>query len=221
MAVLFLTVGAAAAGESSPEPRESFNHRHQAGLRIGVWGNLGEIPMTVDTLGSSIFNNDFNSASFYIEGFFGYRIMTQLVGELSAGIVSRGDIQLLESGTSYSGSLIVYPVLLRLRYYPLSALNPKYHPYLSVGGGIYHARHDIQYASGQYAGFAAFYEEASETSFDFVVGGGFDWPVAAAVGLEFNAQYMPIRFGSAIIGVNDWSSLTFTVGVKYLFDMES
>ena len=62
--------------------------------------------------------------------------------------------------------------------------------------------------------------EASETTFDYVVGGGMDWPVASIVAMDFQVQYMPIDFSEELIGVRDYSSFTITVGVKYLFSFD-
>ena len=50
-----------------------------------------------------------------------------------------------------------------------------------------------------------------------MLGGGLDWPLASVIGLDLNVQYMPINFSNKLIGENDYSSLTITVGVKYLF----
>jgi opacity protein-like surface antigen len=198
-----------------------FYRQHQAGVRIGVWGSLGESPAQ-DTVINDVsrFFSDIGDASFYLEGFFGYRFSSFLMGEFSVGVVSRGDVSRSEVGTNLSpdvGTLMVYPILAKLKFYPFREVAGRFHPFLFGGGGIYHARHDIQII-GSSTIAAGFLDEESATSFSYALGGGFDWPVSKQVGLEFHTQYLPINFGDALIGVKDWSSLTFTVGVKYLFE---
>jgi opacity protein-like surface antigen len=194
-----------------------FNRQHQGGIRVGVWGNRGGTPGQNLPSGISTAGEEFSDANFYFEGLLGLRISTLLVGELSVGIVNRGEAILHDGTTNYIGNLLIYPVLAKLKFYPLSGMAPKFHPYVLLGGGIYHARHDIQFAVGGSASILPFLEEKSRTSLDFVAGGGVDWPVASVISLDFNIQYMPIKQSSALIGVDDWSSLTFTFGVKYLY----
>ena len=217
---LALTSGAAAQGrvdQTKNDLSRWFNRQHQAGIRIGIWGNRGDTPGQNLPGDISTAGEEFNDANFYFEGLLGLRISTSLVAELSVGIVNRGEAILQDGNTNYVGNLLIYPVLVKLKFYPLSGLAPKFHPYLLLGGGVYHARHDIQFATGGSASFRPFLEENSETSFNFVAGAGVDWPLASVIALEFNAQYMPIKQSTALIGVDDWSSLTFTVGVKYLY----
>jgi len=217
--LIFVASGTIAARDMQDTRGENFRKRHQAGVRLGVWGNLGDTPLEEisDNSSSIVFINDFKDASFYIEGFAAYRFSPCFMGELSLGVVSRGEVTRRDPSSSLYGSLLVYPMLLKLKLYPLEQWSFKFHPYLTVGGGIYHARHDIQIASGAYY-YSTFYEEESKTSLNYVLGGGFDWPVATTIGLEFSAQYMPINFSKALIGVTDWSSLTITIGAKYLFE---
>ena len=111
--------------------------------------------------------------------------------------------------------MMVYPILAKLKIYPFRQLFGKFHPYVFGGGGAYHARIDIQFVGSSQFGVPS---EESETAFSYAFGGGFDWPIAEKVGLELHAQYLPIDFNDALIGVNDWSSLTITVGIKYLFE---
>jgi len=219
---LILTSGVAAQGrvdQTKNDLSHWFNRQHQAGIRIGVWSNRGDTPGQNLPSNISTAGEDFNDANFYFEGLVGLRISTLLVAELSVGIVNRGEAILNEdsNSTNYIGNLLVYPVLAKLKVYPLSGLAPKFHPYLLLGGGIFHARHDIQFATGGTASFLPFLEEKSKTSFNFVAGGGVDLPLASVIALDFNVQYMPIKQSTALIGVDDWSSLTFTIGVKYLY----
>ena len=86
-----------------------------------------------------------------------------------------------------------------------------------AGGGIFYGRHDIQITTGWTAYYRSELGEDSETDFNYVLGGGIDWPVASVVALELSAQYMPVKFSGDLIGIRDYSSLTVTVGAKYLF----
>jgi opacity protein-like surface antigen len=205
------------ADQTNKDLSRLFNQRHQAGIRIGVWSNRGDTPGQNLPSGISTAGEEFNDANFYFEGLLGLRISTALVAELSVGIVNRGEAILQDGNTNYIGNLLVYPILAKLKLYPLSGSTPKLHPYLLLGGGVYHVRHDIQFATGGTASFLPFLEEDSETSLGFVVGGGVDMPLASVIALELNAQYMPIKQSTALIGVDNWSSLTFTIGVKYLY----
>ena len=192
---------------------------HQAGARLGGWANRGgNPPDSFDLAVDSYYLTDFGGGNFYLEGHLGYRLSRALMLEFSLGIVSRGDVILVESdGGSSVGAMQIYPILAKLRIYPFGAHTGRVYPYLMAGGGIYYGRHDIQIATG----WSAYYREAlgedSETDFSYVLGGGIDWPVASVVALELSAQYLPVKFSGDLIGIRDYSSLTVTVGAKYLF----
>jgi outer membrane protein W len=205
--------------DKQPTAHDAFIERHQAGVRIGGWSNLGGTPAdSVGVAQAAYYLTDFNEANFYLEGYFGFRFNRFLVGEFSVGIVSRGDVTLRDEfiGESRIGTLLVYPILAKFKLYPVGMVANRFHPYVMAGGGLYYGRHDVQIVSTQSAFFTAF-DEDSETTFNYVVGGGFDWPLASVVGLDLNVQYMPIEFSNDLIDVRDYSSFTVTVGVKYLF----
>ena len=198
-----------------------FNKQHQAGMRIGICSNSGYTPGENLPLDISILGDKFSDANFYIEGFLAFRLFKQMAAEISVGAVSRGEAVLQEGNTNYIGNVMAYPMLAKAKYYPLSSKSAKYYPYLLLGVGVYHVRHDIQFATGAAGSILPFLEEKSSTSLDFVVGGGIDKPLASVIGLDLNIQYMPIKQSKEVIGVDNWSSLTVTVGVKYLFDSEN
>jgi opacity protein-like surface antigen len=204
---------------ASDPVRDAFLKSHQAGARLGGWANRGGSPPDSFSVATdSYYLTDFGSGNFYLEGYLGYRLSRALMLELSLGIVNRGDVTLVEADSSSSiGSMQIYPILAKLRIYPLGDHTGGFYPYLMAGGGIYYGRHDIQIATGWDAYYRAEFGEDSETDFNYVLGGGIDWPVASVVALELSAQYMPVEFSGDLIGVRDYSSLTITVGAKYLF----
>ncbi|UCC43867.1 MAG: hypothetical protein JSU65_12225 [Candidatus Zixiibacteriota bacterium] len=203
------------------DPAVLFGKQHQAGVRIGAWANLGDLPLKEDSVGSSSFISDIGSGSFHFEAFAAYRISRLLVGELSVGIVNRGSVQLkytdLGGTTSYFGNLILYPILVKLKAYPLRQGLGRLNPYLTGGGGISYARHDLFAASSE-SYFPGYLEEESAVSGSLVLGGGADWPLASVVGLDFQVQYIGVRFSNGMFETKDWTGLTVTVGVKYLFE---
>ncbi len=190
-----------------------FERQHQAGIRIGTWVNGGDEPplQVIDEFGNEL-RTDFSKASIYFEGFGAYRISPQFMIELSIGFVNRGDVNFTEGPREYFGNLLLYPMLLQFKWY-MPTVNGKLMPYVFAGGGIYYGRNSVQFTNDIYFAF----NEDSETDFSYVLGGGFDWPVASSIGLELNAKYMPVKFGKELVLIKDYQAFTITFGVKYLF----
>ena len=210
----------AEAVDKKPDRIDAYLRSHQVGFRIGAWANQGDTPAdSVGTASSFLYYlTDFTGGNAYLEGFFAYRINPHLAAEFSAGIVSRGDVTLqddLLQQTSF-GSMVLYPILLKARFYPLGAAHTRFHPYMFAGGGMYYGKHDVQIIDN-YVGLTADLDESSETVFSYVLGAGVDWPLAEVIALDLQAQYMPIDFSKDLVGVKDYSSFTITIGVKYLF----
>jgi opacity protein-like surface antigen len=197
---------------------DSYLHSHQAGARLGGWANQGDTPPeTFDLTPEIYYLTDVGDGSFYLEGFYAWRLKASLMAELSLGLVTRGDVTLVEAdGGSSLGTVQIYPILAKIKLYPLGAKSSKFFPYFIAGGGVYYGRHSIQIVSGYDAYMRQNFGEDSRTKFTYVMGGGFDWPLASTVALDFQAQYMPIDFSGDLVGVNDYRAWTITVGVKYL-----
>ncbi len=198
---------------SAAEKHGGFSRSHQAGIRLGVWNNMGDLPPKEDSMGGARYAADIKDASFYFEGFFAYRVSPAFMIEGALGIVNRGDVTVEDSfGDSYVGGLTLYPIQLKAKFYPLGDSHGKMFPYLAAGAGIYHGRHDIQFTSDPFV-----VSGNSKTSFSYLLGGGLDYQVADVVGLDLNVNYLPVKFSDDLFEVKDYQALTVTVGVKYLF----
>ena len=207
--------------DSNVALRQAYFASHQAGVRLGGWSNLGTSPPArFDLPSGEYYLTDFNEGNFYLEGYFGYRLNPLLMLEFSLGMVNRGDVILVESPETLSssvGTMQIYPIMAKLEFYPFGKHARKFYPYLLAGVGLYYGRHDILITAGWDAYFRQQFGQDSKTDFSYVLGGGFDWPVATTVALDLHAQYIPVKFSDDLVGVRDYSSLTVTVGVKYLF----
>ncbi len=211
-------VTAANAADPEMDYREQFNHQSQGGIRIGVWGNLGDKPSAFGTNDTSTYTTNIKNASFYFEAYFGYRLAPAFMLEFAFGIVNRGDITVVDNGDQFIGSLLVYPIQVRGKVYPLGAKALGVQPYLMAGGGLYYGRNSIQFASTSYY-FNSFTGE-SQTDFNFMLGGGADWPLSHTVALDGNVSYMPINFSKGLISVKNYNAFTVTVGIKYLLPLK-
>ncbi len=216
--ILFLVAGMAVTGVAGTDSRTqiSFNDQHQLGMRLGVWANQGgTVP---EWLSSSEFamETKINDASFYFEGYFGYRWWSQAVVEFSLGIVNRGTVTLSDATGTDVGNLMVYPLLIHMKWYPLAPINRRFQPYLAVGGGLYYGRRSVQLTTSSYYYYDNSLNEQSETDFNYALSAGIDWPVSSSIGLEMNVRYSPIYFSNSLLTVRDYDAVMVTVGVKYL-----
>lgn len=204
--------GTAQAEQADADKSLLFSEKHQAGIRLGVWANNGESP--TDSAGIS--ETNFKGASFFFEGYFAYRLAPIVMLELSFGIVNRGSVTFREAGGTNVGNVLVHPILLQMKFYPLASLKEKFQPYLLAGGGLYYGRRSVQFTTSSgvyYYGLA----EQSGTDFNYVLGGGIDWPLSPAIGLEAGVKYMPIEFSKELQTIRDYDAVAFTIGVKYLY----
>lgn len=192
-----------------------FKAQHQAGIRLGGWANLGDSPTASQTSGSASYEVDFKGGAFHFEGFVGIRFSPALMGEFSLGIFNRGDVNLTDGSDQFFASLLVYPLLLKAKVYPLGNSGARIQPYLTAGGGFYYARHDIQFYRSDL--FFAGFDTQSATSIEYTLGGGIDLPLASKIGLDLNVAYMPLKFSKDLITIRNYDGLAITLGVKYLF----
>ncbi len=197
--------------------KSNFNTKNQIGIRLGVWSNSGDIPPSEILTEASTIQTKINDANFYFEGYYGHRFSSLLVGEIALGIVNRGTVTINDNLTSQNdiGNLMVYPILAQLKFYPISNFNTTVKPYLVAGGGMYYARQSVQFSTSYYEPFR---NEKSEVDFNYVVGGGFDYAFSENIGFEINAKYFPITFSKPLLEVNNYSAMTITIGIKYIFE---
>ncbi len=206
--------GAAQAQQADVDKHLLFSEKHQAGIRLGVWANNGESPPETDSLGT--FETNFNSANFYFEGHFAYRLFSHAMLEFSLGVVNRGSVTFRQAGVTNVGNVLVHPILLQLKLYPLASVASELQPYLTAGGGLYYGRRSVQFTRSSYVYYSGL-QEPSGTDFNYVLGAGIDWPIGATVGLEVGAKYMPIEFSKGLQTIHNYDAVAFTVGVKYLY----
>lgn len=214
LAVIVVTTVCTQAADDDKPATELFLTQNQAGLRLGLWSNRGELPPESGVLNETgTFTTNIGGSSAYIEGFFGYRLTSRLVAELSLGTVNRGSVTLADSGASDIGNLVIYPVLVQLKLYAPRIPNTKLHPFVFTGGGLHFGRRNVQFTNSP--SYYPNWVEDAATNFNYVVGGGFDWPIGSSIGLDFTLKYMPINM--SLVVIEKWDALAFTVGVKYLY----
>lgn len=217
----FMVLATAAQG-AEPDTtlvESGFFNTHQVGIRLGGWANLGDSPPARDT--AEIFETNFHDASFFFEGYYAHRFTRALMGEFSVGIVNRGSVTFRVEDRTNVGNVILYSVLLQAKVYPLASTGWAVQPYVTGGGGLFYGRRSVQFSSSIDYYYYPGLDEESATDFNYAFGGGFDWPVASQIGLDFNVKYLPIEFGDPLMTVKDYGALAISVGVKYLYSGSS
>jgi outer membrane protein W len=212
--LILINWGAVSAEEAAADKYGLFNRSHQVGIRLGVWANQGGSPPSKETVYN--FETNFHNANFYFEGYYAYRLYPQVMLEFSVGIVNRGSVTFIEGNGTNVGNVLVHPILLQLKFYPLSSLTLKVQPYLVGGGGLYYGHRSVQFTTSSEVYYFGL-DEQTGTNFNYTFGGGVDWPIAKTIGLEANVRYMSINFSKGLQTVQDYDALVFTVGVKYLY----
>ena len=119
--VAFVSVDSTSCQETDTE-KNSFNNRHQTGIRMGVWNNLGDTPRDTFTVNESFFKTKINNANFYFEGYYAWRPLPHALLEISAGIVNRGSVTIHELLRDDVGNLMIYPILIQARFYPTASM---------------------------------------------------------------------------------------------------
>ncbi|HOD66891.1 MAG TPA: hypothetical protein PKM94_09390, partial [candidate division Zixibacteria bacterium] len=210
--------GARAAGEE-PTTSQLFLQSHQAGVRLGPWFNLGDMPPARGETsgGEEVFKTNFHDASFLFEGFYAHRLTPALMGELSLAILNRGSVTFTAGNQTNVGNVLVYAGLLQAKVYPLAGGGASVQPYLTAGGGLYVGRRSVQFTSVPEGYYYPNIDEETAAKISYAVGGGIDWPIASQIGLEINAKYCPIPFGKPLMTIEDYDGLAVSIGIKYLY----
>lgn len=214
-AVLF---GCCAATAIHAQPRTetvSYNFvkgGQQLGLRLGLWANQGEqAPSTATGTNNEFLETNLTESSFMLELFYAWRFARHFGLELSGGVVNRGDITYTDRfADRFYGNLILYPIMAKARAY-LAPPGFRLQPYLLAGGGIIHGRNDIQLTTSPF-----YFEESSETDFNFTFGGGFDYGISKEIALNVHSTFTPVSFGNSLALASSYDGLSITVGVSYL-----
>jgi len=204
-----------AAEEAPLSPGELFNHKHQVGIRLGAWSNLGDTPPENGTAGISSFKTTIGAGSFYFEGYAAFRLLRPVMGEISFGMVNRGSVTISEGLNTDIGNLMVYPIMAGIKLYPLSGMSLKLQPYVSAAGGVFYGRRNVQITTASY--YYSAFEEESATKLGYSISGGVDWPISSVIALELSTRYMPIEFSKNLVYVSNYSAFTVAVGIKYLY----
>jgi opacity protein-like surface antigen len=215
-AILFLLIAitytSAWADNTTVTKTDQWRRSHQVGVRLGIWSNAGDLPVLLDTSGSTQYRASVKSASFYAEAYLGIRIIPQAMAEIAAGIVNRGEVTVRSEDFDYYGNISLYPINLRVKLYPIAGARTPIQPYVMAGGGLHIGKNNIQFSNDYYAA----YNERSVTDFNFVFGGGMDWPISSRLTLDLQAALLPMTFSKELFGTRDYSGVAVTVGMKYL-----
>ncbi|MFQ5452721.1 MAG: OmpW family outer membrane protein [Candidatus Zixiibacteriota bacterium] len=195
----------------------TLSNKHQIGIRLGTWVNSGEKPplLLVDTIDNTSLATSVKDASFYFEGYFAYSLIPHTYVELSLGLVNRGSVTLQENNNTDIGNLLLYPILLQLKLYPIGSFNSKFQPYVTIGGGLYYGKRNVQFTNNRFSFFK--FNEDTETDFNYTLSGGADWLLNNSLALDFNIKYMPINFSKSLVTISDYDAVAITVGIKYLY----
>ena len=196
--------------------------KHQVGVRLGTWSNNGGTHPETAVDSSSIPPTDslimsIQDVNFFLEGYYAYNLLSNFYTEISLGMVNRGNIQFLHGNLQDFSNILIYPVLLQVKYYPFLSSSNKFQPFVGAGGGLYFGKQDIQFTNDIYAQYYQIQGE-SETDFNYTLTGGFDWKFNNTFSLDFQTKYMPITFSDYFIGVKDYSATTITIGFKYNYN---
>lgn len=197
----------------------TFNKTQQVGIRLGVWANNGakHPALIMSTDGQSQVETSIGDANFYVEGYYAYNLFSSFYGEISFGMVNRGTVKFYYANNFDLGHLLLYPILIQGKVYPLGSTHSRFQPFLGAGGGLYYGRHSIQITTDYYAQYYGLQGD-SKSDFNYTLVGGFDWLLGEKTSLELQARYMPINFSDDLIFVKDYKATTITVGFKYRFN---
>ncbi len=192
--------------------RPLFLDRNLAGGRIGVWTNLGDENVSAD----SDYSLAFSKSSICAEFFYAWRLNRALCLDFQLGLYSRGEVEYKRDSGKYIGSINIFPLFVAAKFYPLYTFESMpVHLYFQPGVGFVIGSqsivdYDVYYSYGKV-------QQETRVSITYMLGAGLDWPVADQISLLLNYKYVPIKFGSALAQLKDYSGWSLTFGVGYIF----
>lgn len=195
--------------EKVANPRLIEARYSMAGIRLGGWSDQGDDPSN-DSV-----SFDLSNTGFVTELFIDYRLTPAILGEISFGILSRGDVTIEQGNGRFVGPIVLYPVMLQFKFSPLSGKSEKFHPYLIGGGGVVFGKQNIDISFGNISYGEYLDAQKTVTDFSTTYGGGIDLALSDQIGLNFNVKYFPIRFGDELAGIKDYTGISFTIGAAY------
>lgn len=220
-ALLLAGIGSVVANEEKPESGPLFSRQNQAGVRLGMWSHGGgdipdSIPITINGEASDGYvMTNLKSGSFYLEGFYLWRLGSKIAVEFAGGTINRGSVTVNDAaGRSDVGDLILYPATIQAKLFPFR-IGSKIHPWLSAGIGMFIGRRTVQFSDSQFND--SNWEQQTEVDFTYVLSAGFDLPLADQIGLDFQVKYLPISFDKTLLTIHDYKAIAVTVGIKYLY----
>jgi len=196
-----------ALGQSYHKPL--FVDRNLAGARIGVWTNLG------DENAPSGYSLDFSRSSICAEFFYAWRLNRALCLDFQLGLYSRGEVEFKRDSGRYVGSVNIYPFFAGTKFYPLYTFeSTPIHLYLQPGVGfVIGSQSIVDY--GVYYDYDLVQQE-TRVSITYMLAAGLEWPVADQISLLLNYKYVPVKFGTALAQLKDYSGWSLTFGVGYI-----
>ncbi|MFQ5607641.1 MAG: outer membrane beta-barrel protein [Candidatus Zixiibacteriota bacterium] len=191
---------------SAPAGAGPFSGRDMVGGRIGAWANDGDRGRTDGRMGQEI-----SSSSPYAELFFNHSFSSWFNAELALGNSKRAE--LVSDRLTIIDGINLYPMQVSLKVYPLGPMGlGKAYPFIQGGVGFSIARQSVRRIGSITGG------SNTKTDFDFLLGGGFDFPVANKIALTVAGKYHRIDFGDGqFLGASDFSGYSIAVGAAYLF----
>lgn len=217
LALLLLSFAITVSAEDEKEEKDSgFNSEYYIGGVIGAWISSGDdIPDLYTDPDDSTFQvkADVNTGSAYLGLVAGKRLFPSSYIEFAFGMTNRGTIRVREGSSEDIGNLLVYHFLVLYKLYPLSISNLRLQPYIGAGGGLYYGRNSIQFTNNYYHSLG--YGTESETDFNLVLNGGFEYRLSNSLHMIMDAKYMPTSFSDNLINASDYSAISIGVGLTY------
>jgi hypothetical protein len=181
------------------------------GIRLGAWTDISDARPNIDANATT----DIANAGFATELFFDIRVVPRVFCEISMSAIGRGDIVINGSAGRIVETINLYPLVAQLKLSPLAVPNHTVLPFILAGGGVAVGRQNPEFAINSVTYDELWKADRTEAVIIGVIGGGCDFIVADQIGINVVAKYIPIKFGSELAGLKDFSGMSFGVGISY------